>query len=66
MFQYKSHSGFMRGTCGTNPILGVSNIENYDVSSLVASWHANYCRVVPDILDIVGFDQPLAIESRLE
>ncbi|KAL3910599.1 MAG: hypothetical protein SGILL_007630 [Bacillariaceae sp.] len=63
MFQYKSHNGFMRGACDTSPVSGVNNIENYDVSELVASWHANYCRAVPDILDIIGFDQPMAIES---
>ncbi|KAL3913966.1 MAG: hypothetical protein SGILL_006283 [Bacillariaceae sp.] len=65
MFQYKSPSGITRGTCGTNFITGVNNIENYDVSEMVSSWHANYCRFLPDILDMVGFDQPMAFESSL-
>ena len=66
MFQYRNASGIMRGTLGTGPVQGVSGIENYDVSSLVFSWHANYCRMVPDILDMVGFDQPMATEAKLE
>lgn len=59
MFQYKNTSGVFRGTCGTGAVDGVSGIENYDVSHLVSSWHANYCHSVPDILDMVGFNQPL-------
>lgn len=64
MFQYKSTSGLFRGTCGTAPINGVGNIENYDVSRLVSSWHANYCRAVPGILKMVGFDQPMAANTQ--
>jgi hypothetical protein len=63
MFQYKSTGGAMRGTCGTGPVNGVGGIENYDVSSLVSSWHANYCKRVPDILDFVGFDQPMPTDD---
>lgn len=63
MFQYKNTNGILRGTCGTGPIKGVGNIENFDVASLVGSWHAHYCDMVPDILDLVGFDQPMPTED---
>jgi hypothetical protein len=62
MFQYKNKDGFMRGMYGTGPVKGVGGIENYDVAGLVSSWHAHYCKAVPDILDFVGFDQPMSGE----
>lgn len=64
MFQYQNTSGIMRGTCGTGPVKGVGGIENYDVSSLVSSWHANYCKTIPDILDMIGFDQPMPSDTK--
>jgi hypothetical protein len=58
MFQYRNASGIMRQTCGTGPIKGLHDIENYNVSCFISSWHANYCHAVPDILTMIGFDQP--------
>jgi hypothetical protein len=63
MFQYKNTSGLIRGTCGTGPIIGVGNIENSDVASLVGARHSNYCRMIPDILDLIAFDQPMPLED---
>ena len=46
-----------------NPPVGITEVKdcgvtNYDVSSLINSSHSDYCLLVKDILDLVGFDQP--------
>jgi len=50
-------------TALVNPPVGISEVRecgvtNYDVSNLINSKHGEYCLVVQDILDLVGFDQP--------
>eukprot|EP00934_Nitzschia_sp_Nitz4_P001316 Nitzschia sp. Nitz4//scaffold71_size96697//21153//23708//NITZ4_004688-RA/size96697-processed-gene-0.3-mRNA-1//1//CDS//3329557226//1316//frame0 len=62
MFQYKNANSLYRGVCGTAPIEAVGGVENYDVSEIVSSWHANYVHTVPEILDYVGFDQPTPLD----
>lgn len=46
-----------------NPPVGITKVKNcgvtnYDVSNLINNNHGEYCLVVRDILDLVGFDQP--------
>jgi len=50
-------------TALVNPPVGISEVRecgvtNFDVSNLINSKHGEYCLVVQDILDLVGFDQP--------
>ena len=47
----------VRKTCGTHPIVKVSGIENYEVSSFAPS-HGRYRLAVPQILQHVGYGQP--------
>jgi len=46
-----------------NPPVGITEVKdcgvtNYDVSNIINNNHGEYCLVVRDILDLVGFDQP--------
>lgn len=47
-----------------NPPVGITQVKecgvtNFDVSDMIDTNHGDYCLVVKDILDRVGFDQPL-------
>jgi len=44
-------------TCGTHPIVGVTGIENFNVTNIVES-HAEYGDSVPELLQLVGFHKP--------
>lgn len=46
-----------------NPPVGITEVKdcgvtNYDVSNIINNNHGEYCLVVRNILDLVGFDQP--------
>uniref|UniRef100_A0A7S4IC55 DUF726 domain-containing protein n=1 Tax=Odontella aurita TaxID=265563 RepID=A0A7S4IC55_9STRA len=63
MYRMKNPTQILSPPVGIREADATPGIENYDVSSLV-TYHAEYCVVVRDILDMVGYDQPRKSQAK--
>jgi len=62
MYRVKNILQIMSPPIGISAVKNVSGIENYDVSGYVGS-HGEYCVAVREILELVGYNQPVKVKK---